>query len=260
MRRPSGEYSRSSGEYSRPSGEYSRPLTLAWFFVRELFRSPAGILPLAAALAFGLIAFEYGMDQPQFMSVAGAGTSTICLLTALLLAGRANRAWTYPLIARLKWRSELLAGIILGSLAITAVLSLLIGAGNLAAGRLTLEFPSALWIVLTWPALWFLAAALALPLSALTARAGSHLAGWVMLVALLVGYDQRARLAERGLERVVGAISVLLWPVTTLLSRTSAGVHDRSYFLALGLTATYAAVLFVLASEAFADKDLLWPE
>ncbi|MFN2227185.1 MAG: hypothetical protein ACK2UY_12775 [Anaerolineae bacterium] len=238
----------------------SRIWILTWFLVRDLFRSPAGIVPLAAALAFGLIAFEYGMDQPQFMSVAGVGTGGICLLTGLLLAGRANRAWTYPLLARLKRRSELLAAIVLASLVITAVLSLLIGGGNLATGRLTLEFPSALWILLTWPAVWLLAAALALPLSILTSRAGSYLAGWVLLAALLVGYDQRVRLEQRGLGRVVEVISVLLWPVTTLLSRASANVHDRSYFLALGLTVTYAAVIFVLAGETFADKDLLWPE
>jgi hypothetical protein len=234
--------------------------TLTGFFLRELFRSPAGIVPLAAALAFGLIAFEYGMDQAQFMSVAGVGTGVICLLTALLLAGRANRAWTYPLIARLKRRSELLAAIVLGSLIVTAILSLLIGAGNLAAGRLTLELPSALWIVLTWPAAWFLAAALALPLSPLTARAGSHLAAWVLLAGLLVGYDQRVRLAQRGLGRAVEGISFLLWPVTTLMSRASAGVHDRNYFLALGLTIAYGAMIFLLVGEAFADKDLLWPE
>jgi hypothetical protein len=234
--------------------------TLTWFLTRELSRSPAGIVPLAAALAFGLIAFEYGMDQPQFVSVAGVGTGAICLLTALLLASRANRGWSYPLIARLRHRSELLAAIVLASLTITAVLSFLIGAGNLLAGRLTLDFPSALWILLTWPALWLLAASLALPLSSLTARAGSHLAGWVLLAALLVGHDQASRLRERGLDWLTDAISVLLWPVTMLLSRASDGVHDRSYFLALGLSVAYAAVLFVVAGEAFFDKDLLWPE
>lgn len=234
--------------------------TLTWFLVREVSRSPAGILPLAAALAFGLIAFEYGMDQPQFISVAGVGTGAICLLTALLLASRANRGWSYPLIARLNHRGELLAAIALASLVTTAVLSLLISVGNLLAGRLTLSFPSALWILVTWPALWLLAAALALPLSSLTSRAGSHLVGWVLLAALLVGHDQAPRLRQRGLELVTQAISVLLWPVTMVLSRASAGVHDRSYFLAWGLTVTYAAVLFAAASEAFADKDLLWPE
>ncbi len=238
----------------------SRIHTLTWFFMRELFRSPVGIIPLAVALAFGLIAFEYGMDQPQFISVAGMGTGAICLLTTLLLASRASRAWSYPLLARLRRRSELLAAIVLASLAITTVLSLLIGIGNLLAGRLTLDFPSALWIVPTWPALWLLAATLALPLSSLTARAGSHLAGWVLLAALLVGHDQAARLRQKGLERVARVISIIFWPVTTLLSRASAGIHDGSYFLALGLTLAYAIVLFVLASEAFAEKDLLWPE
>ncbi len=238
----------------------SRIWTLTWFLVRELSRSPAGIVPLAAAVAFGLIAFEYGMDQPQFTSVAGVGTGGICLLTALLLASRANRGWSYPLIARLKHRSELLAAIVLGSLAITALLSLLIGMGNLLARRLTLHFPSALWLLPTWPALWLLAAALALPLSSLTARAGSHLAGWVLLAGLLVGHDQAPRLRDHGLERVTQAISVLLWPPTTLLSRASAGVHDPSYFLALGLTVAYAAGLFVLAGQLFGGKDLLWPE
>jgi hypothetical protein len=238
----------------------SRIRTLTWFLVRELSRSPAGIVPLAAALAFGLIAFEYGMDQPQFITVAGVGTGGICLLSALLLAGRANRAWSYPLIARLRHRGELLAAIVLASLTITAVLSLFIGLGNLLVGRLALDFPSALWILLTWPALWLLAAALALPLSSLTARAGSHLAGWVLLAALLVGQDQAPRLRSRGLDQVTQAISLLLWPPTTLLSRASAGVHDLSYLLALVLTVAYAAVLFVLASQVFADKDLLWPE
>lgn len=238
----------------------SRISTLTWFLVRELFRSPAGIIPLAVALAFGLIAFEYGMDQAQFVSVAGVGTGGICLLTALLLASRANRAWSYPLIARLRWRSELLAAIVLASLAVTALLSLAITAANLLAGRLSLDFPSALWILVTWPALWSLAASLALPLSPLTARAGSHLAAWVLLAALLVGHDQAARLRARGLEQVSDAIAFLLWPVTTLLSRASADIHDPPYFLALGLTVAYAAALFALASEAFARKDLLWPE
>jgi hypothetical protein len=238
----------------------SRIWTMTWFLVREIARAPSGIVPLAAALAFGLIAFEYGMDQAQFITVGGVGTGAICLLTSLLLGSRANRGWSYPLIARLKHRSELLAALVLASLIITSVLSLFIAVGNLLADRLTLSFPSALWILATWPALWLLAAALALPLSSLTARAGSHLVGWVLLAALLVGQDQASRLRERGLELVARAISAVVWPVTRLLSQASAGIHDLSYFLALGLTLAYAAALFVVASEAFVDKDLLWPE
>jgi hypothetical protein len=230
------------------------------FYVRSLFRSLAGVVPLAAALAFGLIAFEYGMDQAQFITVAGVGTGALCLLTTLLLASRANRAWSYLLVARLKRRSELLAALILGSLGITTVLAFLITAVNLLSGRLSLDFPSALWTVPTWLALWLLAAALALPLSALVGRGGSHLVGWLLLAMLLVAYDQPIRLAALRLERVADAAAVVIWPVSTLLGQASAGHHGRSYFLALGLTLAYAAVLFVLAVEFFADKDLLWPE
>ena len=63
-----------------------RIVTLTSFLIRDLFRSLAGIVPLACTLAFGLIAFEYGIDQPQFITVAGIGMGTICLATTLVLA------------------------------------------------------------------------------------------------------------------------------------------------------------------------------
>ena len=238
----------------------TRIWTLTTFYGRNLFRSLAGIVPLAVALAFGLIAFEHGMDQAQFITVAGVGTGTLCLLTTLLLASRANRAWSYLLLARLKRRSELLAALLVGGLGITLVLALLITIGNLLTDRLTLDFPSALWIVPTWLALWLLASALALPLSALVGRSGSHLVGWLLLAAVLVANDQQIALEALGLERLADAASVVIWPVSTLLGQASAGSHGRSYFLALGLTLAYAAVLFVLATEFLEDKDLLWPE
>jgi hypothetical protein len=238
----------------------SRVFVLSAVLVRDLFRSLTGIVPLAAALAFGLIAFEYGMDQAQFITVAGVGTGGLGLLTTLLLASRANRGWFYPLIARLKHRGELLAALVLGGLAITTVLAVLITAGNLLAGRLSLDFPSALWILPTWLAAWFLGLCLALPLSSLTSVAGSHLASWVLLSALLVAQDQRAALQARGLELLARVVGIVLWPISTLLARASAGLHDRDYFLALGLTLALGAVLFVLATQSFEDKDLLWPE
>jgi hypothetical protein len=234
--------------------------TLATFYVRDLFRSLVGIVPVAAALAFGIIAFEYGMDQAQFITVAGLGTGAICLLTTLLLASRANRASTYLLLARLHRRSELLTALVLGSLAITAVLSIAITVANLLLGRLTLGFPAALWIVPTWLPLWLLAAVLALPLSALDGQGGSHLAGWVLLVVLLVTNDQKPRLQSLGFDWLNSVLNAILWPVNTLLSRASSGIHDLAYFLALALTLTCAGLLFSLAAQIFRDKDLLWTE
>jgi len=233
---------------------------LTLFLIRDLFGSLAGIVPLAFALAFGLIAFEYGMDQAQFVVVAGVGTGALCLLCTLLLAGRVTRAWSYPIVARLHRRTELLAALVLGGLAITTVLAILITVTNLAAGRLALAFPSGLWILPTWLAVWLLAAALALPLSSLTSRGGSHAAGYALLAAILVLNDQKARLQARNLDWLARAVTIILWPVSTLVGQASSGIHDQAYFLALAATLVFAALLFALADQLLHDKDLLWAE
>jgi hypothetical protein len=233
---------------------------LARYFVSDLARSLAGIVPLAAALAFGVIAFEYGMDQPQFITVAGLGTCAICSLTTLLLAGRANQASTYPLLARLKRRGELLAALVVGGIVITTILVLMISAANLILGRLTLNFPSVFWILPTWSALWLLGAALALPLSGLTGRRGSNVAGWVFLTVLLVANDQGTWLRNHGFEWLTRAISAITWPVATMLRQASADTHGRNYILALLLTLLIAGLLYGLAAQLLEDKDLLWAE
>ncbi len=238
----------------------NRIWTLSLFLIRDLYRSLAGIVPLAVGLGFGLIAFEYGMDQGQFITVAGIGTGAICLLTTLLLASRANRASSYLLVARLHRRSELLAALVLSGLAITAALAVLITAGNLLTDRLSLDFPSALWVLPTWLPLWVLAASLALPLSALVGRGGSHLAGYMILSALLIANDRKALLVARGLDWLAGAVSAILWPPATLLAQASAGNHGRLYALAWAFTLTYGILLFGLAISFFEDKDLLWSE
>ncbi len=238
----------------------SRIWTLTGFVIRDLFQSLLGILPLAGAVAFGLIAFEYGMDQPQFMTVAGVGTGVLCLLTALLLASRFNRATSYALIGRLYRRTELLAAVVLGSLAVTTVLALLITVANLLAGRLTLSFPSALWAVPTWAVFWLFMASLALPLSSLASRGGSHLVGYVVTVGMLVVNDQKAWLQSHNLAWAIRAVTTILWPMSTVLSRATEGIHDQAYFAALCLVLAAAVLLFGLAAALFENRDLLWAE
>lgn len=234
--------------------------TMTVFLVRNLFQSMTGIIPGALALTFGQIAFEYGMDQEQFITVAGLGTGFICLVTTLLLAHRANRAWSYLLLARLRYRVELLSALVLGGVLVTTALSLLITVANLALGRLTLNFPSALWIAPTWVILWLLAAALAIPLSGLASRGGWHLAGYMLLTALLIANDRQSWLRAHGFEAISKVIKAILWPVGTLLARASSGVHDRYFFLALAGTLACSLLLFELGRQTFRTKDLLWAE
>jgi len=237
-----------------------RICTLSAFLIRDLFRSLAGLLPLAAGFTFYGIAFEYGMDQAQFITVAGVGLGAICLLTALLLTGRANRASFYPFAARLHRRSEQLVAVMAGSLAITTVIAFLMTEAALLRHQLTLDFPSALWIIPTWLALWLLMAAMALPLSSLVSRDGSHMVGYVLITALLTANDRRSFLEDHRLHWLSRAVSAILWPMATLLAQASAGIHGRSYLLALALTVVYAGLLFGLAMALFEHKDLLWVE
>jgi hypothetical protein len=156
-------------------------------------------------------------------------------------------------------RRELLAAIVGSSMGITAALALLIAVANLAAGRLSLHWPSALWLLPTWLGLWLLAAALALPLAALTSRGGSHLLLWVLFAAVLVANDRKSSLGP-GLEWAARLLAITFWPVSTLLGQASAGFHDSSYFLALLLTLAYGLLFFSLAARLFDHKDLLWAE
>lgn len=237
-----------------------RIATLTSFLIRELSRSLAAIVPVSSTLAFGIIAFEYGMDQPQFITVAGIGMGAICLVTGLILASRANRASSYLLVARLHRRSELLAALLLSSLLFTAALALLMSVANLLTGRLILEWPSSLWILPTWLPLWTLAATLSLAMSDLVGRGGSQLLGYVLFVGLLISNDRKAFLIQHGLDWFAQAVNAILWPVSTLLAQASAGIQGKDYALAWALTSVYAILLFALATALLEAKDLLWSE
>ncbi len=237
-----------------------RTLVLTSFLIRDLSRTLAAIVPLATTLAFGIIAFEYGMDQAQFITVAGIGMSAICLATGLVLASRSNRASSYLFVTRLRRRSELLVALLLSNLAITATLALLMTTANLATGRLALGFPSALWILPTWLPLWLLAAALALLLSGLVARRGSHIVGYVLLAALLIANDRKAFLIRHGMDWVAQGVGTIVSPVGKLLAQASAGIHGNTFILAWALTCAYAISIFALAATLFKSKDLLWSE
>lgn len=237
-----------------------RTIALTSFLIRDLSHTLAAVVPLASTLAFGIIAFEYGMDQAQFITVAGIGMGAICLATGLVLASRSDRASSYLLVTRLHRRSEQLAALLLSNLAIIAALTLLMTVANLAAGRLTLGFPSALWILPTWLPLWLLAGTLALLLSGLVARGGSHLVGYVLLVTLLIANDRKAFLIRQGVDWAAQGIDAIVWPVGTLLAQASAEIYGTEYALAWALTCAYAILLFTLATVLFRSKDLLWSE
>ena len=72
--------------------------------------------------------------------------------------------------------------------------------------------------------------------------------------------DQKTWLRSHGFEWLTRVISAIAWPVATLLSKASAGIHGRDYVLALLLTFLIAGLLYALAAQLLEDKDLLWTE
>jgi hypothetical protein len=117
-----------------------------------------------------------------------------------------------------------------------------------------------LWIPLAWLPLWLLAAALALPLSSLVGRRGSYLVGYLLLAGLLIANDRKVFLTRHGIDWLSRIVDAVLWPVSTLLARASAGIYNPDSILAGALTCAYAVLLFGLAASLFCDKDLLWSE
>jgi hypothetical protein len=233
----------------------SRVLTLGLFLLRELFRSPLGAAPPALTLALYWITFYYPVNAGYFAAVGGADLVTVCVVTTLLLASRCNRAASYPLLARLRGRWELLGAIILASMLITVALG--IGVGLLAVGlhTVTLTLEAAAAIASRWLAVFALAAVLGLHMSRLVSRRGSHLAT-VALVGLLATMRD-ARLVPG--EVWAGPLTVarlLTGPLGEVMSGESTLLNGP----AASWTLLYAVVLFMGAIFLIRSKDLLWAE
>ena len=79
-----------------------RIFTLAWFIAKDFFRSWQSFVPLTLALTFYGFAFQYGATPAYFAAVTPVAMIVITIVTVLLLAGRCNRAASYPFIARLR--------------------------------------------------------------------------------------------------------------------------------------------------------------
>lgn len=233
----------------------SRMAILSLFLLRDLYRSLLGVAPPALALALYWLTFYYPVNAGYFAAVGGADLVIVCLVTTLLVASRGNRATSYPLLARLRRRWELLAAIVLCSLGVTAVLGT--GFALLAVGshRVTLTWAEVASIAPRWLAAFALSAAIGLHMSRLVSRRGSHLATVALICLLVTIGDSRLGLgqewsAPRDLART------LLVPLGQVMSGESAALDP----VAVAWVVTYAAVLFWGATILFSGQDLLWAE
>lgn len=233
----------------------SRVAILSLFLLRDLYRSLLGVAPPAVALALYWLTFYYPVNAGYFAAVGGADLVIVCLVTTLLVASRCNRATSYPMLARLRRRWELLAAVILCSVGVTAVLG--IGFSLLAVGsqRVALTWAEVGSLAPRWLAVFALSAAIGLHLSRLVSRRGSHLATVLSLALLVIVSDSRVGLGQEWAAPRDLAKALLL-PVGQVMSGDSAALEP----VAAAWVVVYAAVLFLGATILFAGKDLLWAE
>lgn len=240
----------------------TRVTTLALFITRNLFRTLLGVLPPALTLLVYRLTFTYRNqgDLAYFTAIGGLGLMFVCVITALLVADRANRAAMYPLLARLPNRMELLVAVVVSTIIITIAMAVLYTTLVLGFQHMTLTPVELLFIAPCWLGEFIFAAALGLMMSKLASRGGSYAIVFAVLGTMAFVHEWGVRSVPSGESSwLMNGITLVIHPITATLM-TSLQTDPIFVLPALGLTIAYATALFALATALFQRKDVLWAE
>lgn len=236
----------------------NRVIVLARFQLRELVRSLAIAAPTAITVALYWVLFEFPGDVDYFAATGGFVLLVTALVTTLLLAGQSNRASNTVVVVRLQRRSELLGAIVISTLVVAVAMAALFTALALGQARVIMTPAHMALIAPRWLALAALSAAVALHLSRLVSRHGSHLIAFGLLALFATIFEQEGVLLRGGLAWLARAAEAIASPVFTLLRAPVLPVAPASLAEAAGLLTVYIVGLFALAVWLFRRKDLLW--
>lgn len=273
-----------------------RIITITSFLFRSLLFSLGGIMYFLLTLVFWRIFFDPRQITPElsyYTLVIGLFGTGITFLVTLAVAGRAYRATNYPLLARLPSRVEHLTGVLGASLLFSLLLQFIVAILATYNGP-SLLTSRALEIPPVWLAVDILAGVLALHASDLVAAGWSRVYLFTLLALFLFGQGLEggtaAWLAARltaasrwfvGHDLVVfsdltGSIARWLsgsgsgtldwifglpfWPIQAIGDAVQAGSFAAGQALAPAILLLYATILFMLAADLFANKDLFLAE
>ena len=269
-----------------------RVWALTRFFLRNMATSLTGVIYLILSLAYWYFFFPPRQGTPHFdnyvLIIGGLGAA-LSFLIALSMAARANEAAHYPLIVRLPSKVEFLTAVLLSTLITTIFLQLLVallalvGGPNMSLGRV-LEIPP------IWIAVNVLAAVLAMHASDFVTAGWSRVYIFGVLAVFLFGQninDTVTRwLAERfgrlgsfffsqnmaalaspmnslsswltteGTETLQCVFGFIFWPFRAISEAVIDGSFNPTQALAPAILILYATILFMLAADLFANKDV----
>ncbi|MCI0398901.1 MAG: hypothetical protein L0332_16325 [Chloroflexi bacterium] len=274
-----------------------RIFTLSGYLFRSLLFSLAGLLYILVALAFYKVFFDPPKRTPDtdyYILVIGIFGMALTFLTTLSVAARANKAIHLPLLVRLPSRVEYLAAVLLAALVFAGLLQLFIAFLALVFGAPALSLRQALEIPPLWLSVNVLIAVLALHASDLVTAGWSRVYVYGLLAILLYGQEGAdvigrwlaaplRRLASlfatrgwiglstpfsragewtssRGGEILEQLLGFVFWPFEAVTNATIQGFFSRTQALAPAILLLYATILFLLAADFLATKDLFLTE
>lgn len=273
-----------------------RIFILTIHFFKSLLFSITGILYVIVSLAFWAVFFPPGQATPDienYIILIGAFGLAGSFLVTLSTADRANQMENYPIVVRLPSRIEYLAAVMLCSLLFTAVLQLMIAGLALISGpelplRAMLEIPP-MWLALNivaitlaihatdlvvvgWSRVFIYGfVALLLIFQQMDGGEGSWIAAQLsklsnFLVQIgfgdVAGWVDNASFFIEGvsLESLTTLSRAVFWPFRSLVDAVFSGYFTPIQALAPAILLLYATILFLLAANLFAAKDLEFAE
>ncbi len=272
-----------------------RIVTLMSYLLYRLFNSLTGLGYVVFTMAFYLIAFAVRTPDPDyFVLVVGLFGGLATFLLTLSLAAKAQEAQSYPFLVRLPSRNEYLAAVLFAALLTGLILELLLAIVVLLRNEPQLSLSMAAQIPPLWVAGNILLAVLALHATDFVADGWSRVGLFgVLAVMMMVRSNQTAVatwLADRAqqlstwsyqrgsvangeqfqqlggwfntqgevwLERLFG---FAFWPFEAVVNGVIAGHLSRVQALAPAVMLLLATLLFMLAADLLAHKDLFLAE
>lgn len=265
---------------------------LILYFGRTLVFSLSGLLYAIGALAYWAIFFPPGQRTPDaenYILVIGVFGAALAFLVTLSIASRANRADNATLVVRLPSRVEYVTAVFMTAQLITIFLQVVVALLALIRGP---EFT--LGRVLEIPPLWIainiLAGVLALHATDLVTSGWSRVIVYGSLALLLLAeafytnlvtglsgffanlsrsfYTQNygelgntasqaaTWLREDGVGVVGQVLNAIFWPFQAMVDGVLQGAFSPTQALAPALIMLYATILYLIAADLFATKDL----
>ncbi|MCP5097108.1 MAG: hypothetical protein GY943_16285 [Chloroflexi bacterium] len=267
---------------------------LTRYFLRTLFTSLPGSIYAILTLAYWAVFFNPQQQTPDmdyFILVGGIFGPIAAFLITLTIASRANQAIHYPFIVRLHSRIEYLTAVLISTLIAATGLQILLALLGLIFGGPDITFSGLIGIPPIWLALNVLATVIALHASDFVTRGWSRIYIFGSLAIFLFGQginnealvratnsisqyatnqgwyeisgtlsDWANSLSSSGNNTIGQFFSILFWPFRAITDAVVLGNFTTVQALAPAIIFLYATILFLIAADLFANKDLAFTE